>query len=129
MSTFNDVLIQVIEMAEQTNPYATIVIDTTPPFNGIAMGYSTGSPSDTHFDKGMIISQNIMVNAKHTDKEVAFDTVARIHAYLTKLLKYPNNDDFQIINISTVTIPTLIDREDNKSYIIGSTIQVDYYWR
>ena len=129
MSTFKDVLNTVIELAEQTNPYSLIVTDTTPPFNGIAIGNSTGSPADTHLNKGIIFSQNVMVNAKNIDKEIAFDTVANIHAHLTKTKNYPTDKEFQIINISTVVGPTLIDREDNKSYIIGSTIQVDYYWR
>ena len=130
MSTFKDVLETTINMVESAvDLYSNITIDTTPPFNGICMGNSTGYPIDTHFNKGMILSQNIMVNAKHIDKELAFDTVSNIHAYLTKLKDYPITDDFQIINIATVTTPMLIDIEDNKSYIIGSTISVDYYFK
>jgi hypothetical protein len=129
MSAFNDVLNKVIDLAEELNPYAEIIIGNTPPANGIAMFISSGNPNITDLEKGMVYSMHVMLNAKHTNQEIAFDTISDIHQNLTKTKSYPNEEEYQILNISTFTLPTLIDREENGSYIFGSTLNVEFYWR
>ena len=129
MSTINDVLNDVIDLAEQTIPYQKIIIGNTPPTNGISMFISSGSPTLTDLEKGMIVSLHVMCNAKHRNQEEAFDALSDIHKHLTKKTSYPNETDYQITNISTVSYPNLLLREENGEYVFGSTLNVEFYWR
>ena len=129
MSALNDVLNTVIDLAEETEPYSKIIIGNTPPTNGIAMFVSSGGADLTDLEKGMMYSLHIMANAKHTSQEIAFDALCEIHKQLTKTKTYPNEEEYQITDISTFSAPTLIAREENGSYVFGSTLNVQFYWR
>lgn len=129
MSVINDVLNTVIDLAEETMPYADIIIGNTPPTNGLAMFVSSGGADLTDLNKGMIYSLHVMANAKHTNQETAFDALCGIHEHLTKTKSYPNETDYQITDISTFSAPTLIGREENGDYVFGSTLNVQFYWR
>ncbi len=129
MSDFNDILNTVIDLAEETNPYANIIIGNTPPTNGISMIISSGSPYLTDLQKGMLYSLNIMLNAKHTNQDTAFDTLSNIHKYLTKKTSYPNQENYQITDISTFSTPSLLLREENGDFVFGSTLNIQFYWR
>ena len=103
MSTLNDVLNSVIDLAEETEPYSDIIIGNTPPTNGIAMFISSGGADTTDLEKGMIYSLHVMCNAKHTEQDTAFDALSDIHKHLTKTIVYPNDEEYQITDISTVS--------------------------
>lgn len=128
-STFNNILNDVIDMAEATNPYAKITIGSNPPKNGIAMALSSGFPELTDFEKGMIVRHSVLLNGKHKSQDKVYDALCNIHEALTRRTSYSNNNDYQIMDISTTTYPTLIDREENGQYIYGSTLEVKFYWK
>ena len=128
-STFNNILNDVIDMAEETKPYSKISIGSNPPKNGLAMILSTGFPELTDFEKGLIGRHSILLNGKHSKQDKVYDAICKIHEALTRIKKYPNNDVYQILDISSTTYPTLIDREDNGQYIYGSALEVKFYWK
>ena len=129
MTVFSNIIDQLIDMAEVTKPYSQIVIGSTPPLNGLCMIQSANYPDITDLEKGIVVSLNVMLNGKHANQRIVYDTLISIHDELTRRKDYPNNNDYQIVNIATVSYPQLIDREDNKQYIYGSTLQVYFYWK
>ena len=127
---FDEILNDIIDMAEdQTELYTNIILGNTPPTDGIAMFVSSGMPDITDLEKGMIVSMNVMCNAKHRSQDEAYNALYKIHDRLTKTKNYPNKDKYQITNVSTVTYPNLLLREQNGEYIYGSTLNVNFYWR
>lgn len=126
----NDIINDVIDMAEDgTDLYTNIIIGNTPPTDGISVFISSGMPELTDLEKGMIVSVNMMCNAKHRSQDAAFDALYKIHKRLTKTKDYPNREEYQIANIETITLPNLLTREDNGSYVFGSTLNIKFYWR
>lgn len=134
MSDLNSLLLSVIDFAQGTIAYYAdanypIIIGNTPPTNGVSMFVSSGSANITNLDKGMLASIHIMANSKHTNQEMAFDMLSHIHKCLTKARAYRNTENYQITDIATFSYPSLIAREDNGSYVFGSTLEVRFYWR
>ena len=126
----NEIINDVIDMAEEgTDLYENIIIGNTPPTDGISVFVSSGMPELTDLEKGMIMSMNVMCNAKHRNQDMAFDALYKIHKRLTKTKNYPNREEYQIANIETITLPNLLLREENGSYVFGSTLNVKFYWR
>ena len=131
MSFIDEMLEKITQLAEETEPYADIVYGSDPPINGICMIPSGGMPADTFFDKGQVVKMPILLNGKNKDQQLLIDTLCNIHAALTKVKDYSrlNTEAVQIIDIASITLPTIIGREQNKQWICGSTLEVTFYWR
>ena len=129
MSVLDEVQTAVIDLAQDTNPYATIEIGALPADNGICMTYSSGSPDSTFMDKGSAYSMDMVCNGKHTDQEILINTLAAIHEALTQATDYPTAEGWQITNIITTAAPTYIDRQPNDWYMYGSSLRVNFYYR
>ena len=65
MSVYDDVLLAVIAMAQQTAPYASIIIGPLPPDNGLCMTWGSGAPSEIYLDKNTLVEMPLLFNGKH----------------------------------------------------------------
>lgn len=128
MSVYDDVLTAVISLAEQTNPFASIVIGSKPPENGIAIAWATSS-LNTFFNKKAAVVMTAVLNCKNEDQQIAADTLGTIHTYLNMLKSYLEEDNYQITNIETVGAPTYLGREENNQWLYGSSLAVKFYLR
>lgn len=131
MSFYSEMLNNIVDLAEVTEPYASIVYGSDPPINGICMIPGPGAPNDTHLNKGMVYRLPLVLNGKHTDQEFLLDTLTAIHEVLTRRLDYSDisTDDIQVVDISTTALPSIIGREQNSQYVCGSSLEVVFYWR
>jgi hypothetical protein len=48
----------------------------------------------------------------------------RIHQEITMLREYPSGDDWNIVDITTLTEPQIIGREDNNAWLMASALNV-----
>lgn len=131
MSAFSEILDNITDLAETTEPYAPIVYGSDPPLNGICMTPAGGYPSETYMDKGMLQRVPVLLNGKHIDQETVLETLEAIHAILTKRLFYSDlsTEGAQVVNIATTAAPAIIGREQNSQWICGSSFEVSFYWR
>ena len=131
MSFYEDMLDNIRELAESTDPYARIVYGSDPPEKGICMIPGPGAPSDTHLDKGMIYRLPVVLNGKHPEQETLLNDLTAIHEELTRRLDYSDisTDSVQVVNIETTALPSIIGREQNRQWICGSSFSVAFYWR
>lgn len=130
MSFFDEVINNIADLAEETEPYASIVYGSDPPENGICMIPGPGAPSDTHLDKGMVYRLPVVLNGKHSDQEILINDLTAIHEELTRRLDYSDvsTADVQVVNIETTALPSIIGREQNNQWICGSSFSVVFYW-
>lgn len=126
MSVYSDVLDAVAALAEQANPYAKIIIGPMPPNNGISIAWSSGS-LNTFMDKRAAVNMSAVLNCKHTDQQLAADTLGMLHTFLNMRKDYPVADNFQITNIATIGVPVYLGREENKQWLYGSSLEVKFY--
>lgn len=129
MAVLTDVLNCVVGLVQALNPYAKVLIGPMPADNGIAMAVSTGGPIATELTKAMKYQLTLVLNGKHKDQQIVADTLNGIHEALTRRRAYPNTEAYQITNISTISAPSYIGREENDQWLYGSSLRVDFYYR
>ena len=131
MSFYSELIDNIAQAAEATEPYASIVYGSDPPYNGICMIPTGVGPQDTHLDKGMVYDLPVVLNGKNEDQQVLLDDLTRIHEALTRRTDYSDisTEACQVIDISTSALPSIIGREQNKQWICGSSLNVKFYWR
>lgn len=131
MSFISELIDNIANAAEATDPYSGIVYGSDPPVNGICMIPSSTAPIQTHLDKGMVYDLPIVLNGKNADQQTLLDDITRIHEELTRRTDYQDisTGSCQVVNISTTALPSIIGREQNKQWICGSSLNVRFYWR
>ena len=129
MSVINDVLEAVRGLCNAENPYATVLIGALPADNGISLFVGSGAPLETYMNKGISIELSCVLNAKHHNAKVASDTLNDLHQALTQATDYTETNTFQITDISTISVPSYIGREENKQYLYGSSLRVRFYMK
>lgn len=129
MSVINNVLLAVVEMMQDTEPYSTITIGAMPADNGIACAIANGNPVATFMPKSMSYELNIVLNGKHANQQTVSDALNDIHQALTMTKQYPASEEWQINNIETVSSPAYIGREETKQYLFGSSLRVRFYYK
>ena len=128
-SVIGQVLEAVIEMAQDTNPYANITIGPLPPNNGITMTISGGWPDSTFLTKGMAYELGLVLNGKHSNAQTVCDALNNIHQALTQTKTYPRTDTYQITNIETTSSPAYLGVEPNKQILYGSGLRVKFFYK
>lgn len=133
MSNFIDGILQNIAdyIDNEIKPYAAVVFGSDPPKDGICLIQSSGYPTDTHLDKGMVYGLPVVLNGKNASQETLLTDLTKIHEELTTMLDYSgiSTADCQVIDIATTSTPSIIGREQNNQWICGSSLSVSFYWR
>ena len=127
MTVQNEILDAVIDMAQATNPYADITIGALPVKNGISMAYATGAPESTFWTKGMPYQMSVVLNGKHSNAQTVSDALNAIHLALTQTKTYPQTSKYQITNISTISTPSYLGREEENQILYGSSLRVSVF--
>ena len=128
MSVYSDVLNSVIELMKETKPYASIVVGSNVPANGICV-LPTPATSRAFLDKNTDMEWIIALNGKYADQLTVFEALSKIHTSLTRRKDYPSDTNYQIYDISTVAGPRLIGRQENDQWIYGSSLRIRFYMR
>ena len=130
MSFYSDMLDNIVELAESTEPYADIVYGSDPPMDGICMIPANGAPDSTYLDKGMLYRLPVVLNGKLGDQQKLLDDLMAIHEALTRRTDYSDisTADVQVVNIETTALPSIIGREQNNQWICGSSLDIVFYW-
>lgn len=129
-SVFDRVLNAVIDMAEETSPYADIVIGSLPADNGLSMTYTSGTVMSTDLKKGMSYEMAVVLNGKHSSQSTVLEALAAIHVALTRTKNYPRDTEYQINDIATISAPVYLEREQNTNaqWLYGSSLRVRFYY-
>ena len=130
MSVINEVLEAVIGlMNAQDGLFATVTRGALPTGAGLVCEIGPSSPSSMHMNKNTVIPLDVTLNGKHHNLQTLSDTMNSLHSALTRLQVYPASDSWQIIDISTVTFPQVIGRENNNDWLTASALSVKFFWR
>lgn len=123
----NDIIDAVMDMAETTEPYASIVRGPLPPDNGIALYMAAGSPNATFYNKRIVYDFSLTLNGKHASQQTVSAALNAIHTALTTTKNYPATENWQICDIETIALPSYLNREENNQYLYGSSLRVRAY--
>lgn len=128
MSVYDDVLEAICELADAAQTYSDIVIGSMPPDNGISIAWGASSLNE-FMNKNAIVTMTAVLNGKHCDQKSVSAALGEVHRVLTRRKRYPEAENFQITNISTLGAPIYIGREANSQWLYGSSLRVRFFLR
>lgn len=129
MSVINEVLEAVIGLMNATQPFATVTRGALPTGPGITCEVGPTAPLETYLDKNTYIPLDVTINGKHENLKVLSDALNTIHSALTRAKQYPEGERWQIVDITTQTLPDIVDREQNNVWLMASALSVNFYWK
>ena len=92
--------------------------------NGICCEIGPTSPETVFLDKHQYIPVDLTINGKHDDLRTLSDAMNKIHESLTMAFSYPSGNGWEIVDITTMTEPQVIAREDSNQWIMASALLV-----
>ena len=128
-SVINEVLEAVIGLMNATNPFSTVTRGALPTGQGITCEIGPTTPLETYMDKNSDIPLDVTLNGKHANLETLSDALNTIHSALTRATQYPEGQRWQIVDITTQTLPDIVDREQNNVWLMASALSVNFYWK
>ncbi len=123
-----DFLSALIDLAETTQPFATILRGPLVDGPSIAME-AAESDLTHHMDRNEAVRTAVVVNAKHPDMTTAYEAVMAIQRKLTRLTEYPAGDGWQIVSVWADDIPRLIGREDDNTWLYATALTASIYYK
>lgn len=91
---------------------------------GIVCKVGPSGPEAVFLDKNQYIILDFTINGKHSNLRTLSDNMNCIHQELTMLHEYPSEDGWEIVDITTLTEPQIIGRENNNAWIMASALNV-----
>ena len=92
--------------------------------DGLCCEIGPTSPSEVYLDKNKYIPVDLTINGKNTNLQTLSDAMNSIHENLTMLTSYPSGTDWHIVDISTMTEPRVIGREEGGHWLMASSLWV-----
>ena len=129
MSIVDEVMEAVIALAQATQPFATIRRGPLSAGSAISMELGPSSPESTFLTKNNVMGLDVVLNGKHADLDVLSEGLTLIHDRLTRAKSYPRAAGWQLTNIWTTSLPRLIGRDANNSWLMGSALSVEFVYK
>lgn len=92
--------------------------------DGLCCEIGPTSPAEVYLDKNKYIPVDLTINGKNTNLQTLSDAMNSIHENLTMLTSYPSGTDWHIVDISTMTEPRVIGREEGGHWLMASSLWV-----
>lgn len=93
----------------------------------ISCEVAPSGPEEVYLDKNQYITIDLTINAKSGNLQTLSDGLNMIHQNLTMLKAYPKTEQWEIVDITTLTEPQVIGREDNNEWIMASSLGIKVY--
>lgn len=129
MSVINEAVEAVIGLMNATNPFATVTRGALPTGQGLVCEVGPSTPQALYWDKNTFVPLDITLNGKHKNLKVLSDAMNDIHSALTRATSYPEGNGWQIVDITTDSLPQKIGREENNEWLMASALSVRLFWR
>ena len=125
----DDAVEAVIGLMNATNPFATVTRGALPTGQGLVCEVGPSTPQALYWDKNTFIPLDITLNGKHKNLQTLSDAMNNIHSALTRATSYPEGNGWQIVDITTDSLPQKIGREENNEWLMASALSVRLFWR
>ena len=124
MSIINAAVEAVMDLIDAMELFATISRGALGTGNGLCCEVGPTSPETVFLDKNQYIPIDLTINGKHNNLQTLSDAMNVIHEGLTMAFSYPSGNCWEIVDITTMTEPQVIAREDSNQWIMASALLV-----
>ena len=126
-STINAAIEATIALMNAAQTMATVRRGALGTGTGIVCELGPSSPREVYLSKDAYIPLDVTINGKHANLEILSDALNAIHSTLTRAKSYTSGTNWEIVDITTTTLPQIIGREDNNDWIMASSLAVKVY--
>lgn len=123
-SIMNQAVEAVMDLIDLMGLYSAITRGALGTGNGLTCEIGPTSPETVWLDKNQYIPIDLTINGKHTNLQTLSEAMNLIHETLTMMTEYPSGDDWEIVDITTMTEPQMIGREDEGAWLMASALLV-----
>ena len=123
-SIINLAIESVMDLIDALGLFALISRGALGTGNGLCCEIGPTSPETVFLDKNQYIPVDLTINGKHNDLQTLSDAMNKIHESLTMAFSYPYGNGWEIVDITTMTEPQIIAREDSNQWIMASALLV-----
>ena len=124
MTIINAAVEAVMDLIDGLSLFALITRGALGTGEGLVCEVGPSGPDEVYMDKNQYIILDFTINGKHANLKTLSDDMNRIHQEITMLREYPSGDDWNIVDITTLTEPQIIGREDNNMWLMASALNV-----
>ena len=126
-SIINRAIESVMDLIDALSLFSLITRGALGTGAGISCEVGPSGPEEVYLDKNQYIILDLTINGKHSNLQTLTDAMNTIHESLTFLKQYPSDTDWKIIDITTLTEPQIIGREESNAWLMASSIAVKIY--
>lgn len=123
-SILNQAIESVMDLIDALGLYATITRGALGTGDGLSCEIGPTSVETVWLDKNQYIPVDLTINGRHSNLQTLSDAMNRIHESLTMAMSYPYGNGWEIVDITTLTEPQMIGREDSNEWLMASALLV-----
>ena len=124
MTIMNAAVNAVMDLIDAMNLFAPITRGALGTGRDLVCEIGPSNPDAVYLDKNQYIVIDLTLNGKNDNLQTLSEDLNKIHEGLTMMKTYPAGDDWEIVDITTLTEPQIIGREDNNAWLMASSIGV-----
>lgn len=126
-SIINRSIESVMDLIDDLDLFTTISRGALGTGNDLCCELAPSVPEEVYLDKNKYLILDLTINGKHTNLQTLTDAMNKIHEELTFMKEYPSESDWQMVDITTLTEPQVIGREDSNAWMMASSLAVKVY--
>lgn len=92
--------------------------------DGLSCEIGPTSVETVWLDKNQYIPIDLTINGRHGNLQTLSEAMNLIHESLTMRTEYPAGDKWEIVDITTLTEPQMVGREDSNEWLMASALLV-----
>ena len=123
-SILNQAIEAVMDLIDALGLFATITRGALGTGDGLSCEIGPTSVESVWLDKNQYIPVDLTINGRHSNLQTLSDAMNLIHESLTMMTSYPYGNGWEIVDITTLTEPQMIGREDSNEWLMASALLV-----
>jgi len=127
MSIINAAVESVMDLIDGLDLFALISRGALGTDDSLCCEVGPSGPESVYMDKNQYIILDFTINGKHSNLQTLSEAMNNIHEYLTMLLEYPSGENWKIVDITTMTEPQIIERDEESKWVMASALNVKVY--
>ena len=124
MSIINEAVEAVMDLIDALDLFSLIRRGALGTGDGLCCEVGPTSPSVVWLDKNQYIPIDLTINGRNGNLATLSEAMNLIHESLTMMTEYPHGDNWEIVDITTMTEPQMIGREDSNEWLMASALLV-----
>lgn len=123
-SIINQAIEKVMDLIDEMGLFSLITRGALGTGDCLSCEIGPTTPQTVWLDKNQYIPIDLTINGKHANLQTLSDAMNVIHENLTMMQIYPEGDTWGIVDISTLTEPQVIGREQDNRWMMASALLV-----